>query len=63
MLMAAGPLVGYFLGAWIDRKLGTAPYLTYFFVVLGLAAGVRETALILRKANQDPNERPGRDKR
>jgi ATP synthase protein I len=53
MILAAAPLVGYFLGRWIDRRFGTEPWFTMIFLVIGLVAGVRETILILRKANKD----------
>jgi ATP synthase protein I len=53
MILAAAPLVGYFLGRWIDRRFGTEPWFTMIFLVIGLVAGVRETILILRTANKD----------
>jgi ATP synthase protein I len=33
--------IGYLLGAWLDRKLGTQPYLTLTCLLLGIAAGFR----------------------
>ena len=55
MMLAVSPLVGYFLGRWIDRRFGTEPVFSFILLMLGLAAGVRETILILRKA-QDPKD-------
>jgi len=52
MILGAAPLVGYFLGHWIDGWLHTDPWFTYVFLGFGLVAGVRETILILRKASQ-----------
>jgi ATP synthase protein I len=54
MILAAAPLVGYFLGQWLDRKIGSAPVFTFLGVGLGLVAGVRETIVIVRKASKDP---------
>jgi len=32
--------LGWWVGQWLDRQLGTAPWLTILFVLFGLAAGV-----------------------
>lgn len=48
-LLASGPLIGYFLGDWLDGKLDTGPYLMVGGVVLGLAASIRETIRLLRR--------------
>ena len=53
MLLAASPLVGYFLGRWIDGKLNTEPWFEFVMLAIGFAAGVRETVLILRKVSRD----------
>jgi F0F1-type ATP synthase assembly protein I len=53
MILAAAPLVGYFLGQWLDRKVGSAPVFAFLGIGLGLVAGVRETIVIVRKASQD----------
>jgi F0F1-type ATP synthase assembly protein I len=31
--------IGYFWGKWLDRVFATAPWLTYIFSVIGVAAG------------------------
>jgi F0F1-type ATP synthase assembly protein I len=33
-----GALLGYLLGAWLDRRFGTYPVLTLLMLLLGLAA-------------------------
>jgi hypothetical protein len=55
MILAAAPLVGYFLGRWIGGKLGMELFLSLLGLGLGLVAGVRETVVILRKASRDPD--------
>lgn len=35
-------VIGYFLGAWLDRKLGTSPWMVVIGVLLGTAAGFLE---------------------
>jgi ATP synthase protein I len=53
MLLAASPLVGYYLGRWIDGRLHTEPWFSFVMLAIGFAAGVRETVLILRKVSKD----------
>ena len=48
MLLLTGSLVGYFIGAWLDARWGTDPWLMVVFIVLGFVAGVRETIRIIR---------------
>ena len=31
--------IGYFWGRWLDRYLGTAPWLMYLFAFFGIVAG------------------------
>ena len=39
MVLVASLLVGYFIGNWLDGKLGTGPWLMVSGVFLGTAAG------------------------
>lgn len=39
--MAASVAVGYFLGDWLDSRLGTKPWLTIIMFLLGTAAGIK----------------------
>lgn len=46
----------FFVGRWLDRQLGTEPYLTFFFLLIGIAAGFRNMyTLIMRYVK---NEKP-----
>jgi hypothetical protein len=38
--MAVGALLGYFVGAWLDRRYGWGGYGTLGGVMLGVAAGM-----------------------
>jgi ATP synthase protein I len=53
MLMAAGPLVAYFIGNWIDNWLDTKPWFTALFLILGFVAVGKEIYNIVRKVNKD----------
>jgi ATP synthase protein I len=50
-LMAVPPIAGLLIGRYLDKKLNAYPVLTIIFMLLGFAAGVREVALVIRKAN------------
>ncbi len=56
-LMLAAPLVGFFVGRWIDGKLGTAPYLTALGALLGVAAAGVEIYRIVKKASAIDKEK------
>jgi F0F1-type ATP synthase assembly protein I len=58
-LLVAGPLVGFLLGRWLDRRFATEPKLTIVGVILGFVAAGRETFVILRRVQ----EMEERDKR
>ena len=44
--------VGYFGGRWLDGKFGTEPWLQWFGLALGLAAGVRSLYRVVRRAKK-----------
>ncbi len=52
-LMAVGPIIGYFIGRWIDNWLGTTPWLMVVFIFLGFAAAGKEIYNIVRKVNKN----------
>lgn len=52
MMMAAGPLVGYFIGSWLDRWLGTS-WISVVLAILGLVAGVNETIRVIKIIQRD----------
>jgi ATP synthase protein I len=43
----------FFLGVWLDRKLGTDPYLTLIFLLIGIVAGFRNMYLLIKRAGTD----------
>lgn len=42
-----------FLGVWLDRKLGTDPYLTLIFLLMGIVAGFRNMVLLIKRSFKD----------
>jgi F0F1-type ATP synthase assembly protein I len=41
---------GYFLGFWLDKKLGTSPYLSLVGLFLGISAGFYQLYKIAKRA-------------
>jgi len=58
--LAIAIVVGYFGGRFLDDWLGSAPYLTYFGLVLGIVAGFRNLFQLAQTAqkNADTNTPP-----
>ncbi|MBS0634363.1 MAG: AtpZ/AtpI family protein [Verrucomicrobia bacterium] len=48
-ILAVPPIVGWFIGSYLDGLLGTSPWIMYFLVVLGLVAGIRELYRIIQE--------------
>ena len=51
-LLVAGPVVGYLLGDWLDRKFGTS-WLTWVCLLIGFAAAGRQIYLIARRIQEE----------
>jgi ATP synthase protein I len=49
-LLAAAIVVGYFVGGWVDRRFGTAPWGMAAGLFLGAAGGFVELFRLLREA-------------
>ena len=46
----------FFLGNWLDSKLGTEPYLALLFLLIGIAAGFRNMYVLIKRYIK--NEKP-----
>jgi F0F1-type ATP synthase assembly protein I len=49
IIMLAAPAVGYFIGQYIDRLLGTERVMVVVFLLLGVAAGGVETYRLIKQ--------------
>ncbi len=49
MVLAAGPLVGFWIGQWIDRRFGSEPWGVVIVALLGLAAGIKQVVHMIRQ--------------
>jgi F0F1-type ATP synthase assembly protein I len=52
-LLIVSPLVGFFLGGWLDKRFGTTPWLTIAGLVLGFVAAGRETYRIYKRYQEE----------
>ncbi len=57
--VAFAPFIGIAIGVFLDLKLGTGPYLTIVFLIVGIAAGGLN---YYRFAKQQQEEDKGRKK-
>jgi ATP synthase protein I len=55
--LVSATFVGLAMGYWLDRWLGTSPWLLLVFLVLGIVAGFRNVLVEVRKIQRaDRNE-------
>jgi ATP synthase protein I len=47
----------FYLGRWLDRQLGTEPYLTLLFLLIGIAAGFRNMYLLVKRYIKETDQR------
>ncbi len=53
VVLVAGPAIGFFIGDYIDRKFGTAPWFMFFFIAIGFVASIRQTIEFINKASNN----------
>ena len=57
MSIAVAVAIGLFIGWWLDERLGTRPYLTIIFFLLGVgAAGTNVWRAVRRELDRDKAE-------
>jgi ATP synthase protein I len=59
--LSLSTVVGLLGGSWLDKKLGTAPYLMIVGLILGVTAGFRSLIATARRANKDANRDANKD--
>ena len=53
VVLLSGPVIGYFIGIYLDKRWGTAPWLMIFFLIIGFIASVRQTIAVITKAGSN----------
>ena len=48
-VLAIPPIIGWFVGKWLDSLFYISPYLMYVFMILGFVAGIREVYRIVKR--------------
>ena len=57
IVLLVGPLVGFFIGGWIDQKFRLYPWFTVLFLILGFVASGREVTRLLKQVLRDENKK------
>jgi F0F1-type ATP synthase assembly protein I len=52
-MLAVPPIAGLLIGRFIDNRIHTTPVFTIILMVFGFAAGIKEVAGVLKKANAE----------
>jgi ATP synthase protein I len=50
--LVVSTFVGLAIGYGLDKLLGTSPYLTFIFLIIGIIAGFRELVRVARKQDR-----------
>jgi len=50
--IALSIVLGLAIGVYLDRRFETGPYMTLLFLVLGVVAGFRNIALVIKKTRK-----------
>jgi ATP synthase protein I len=53
VMLLSGPLIGFLIGNYIDKRFGTAPWFMVLFVCIGFVASIRQTIAIIKKASNN----------
>jgi len=56
IILLVGPVVGFFLGGWIDRKSHLYPWFTIILIGLGFVASGREVVRLLKEVSESGDE-------
>ena len=54
--MVLATLVGYWIGAWVDERLASEPWATVFFLIVGVAAGIKRLVTVVRRALREDGD-------
>ena len=57
MILAMAPVVGGAIGWAADRVFGTRPVFTLVFLLVGFAAGIRETWSLIRRESSEEDRK------
>jgi len=55
--VAFAPFIGIAIGVFLDSKLGTFPYLTIIFLIIGITAGALNYYRFAKQQQQEDEDR------
>lgn len=61
--MAISVVIGLVIGAFLDKRLKTGPWLTLLFLMLGFAAGLRSLIRAALKSQREMNNEEESDRK
>lgn len=54
--MVAASVIGLFIGYYLDKWLGTSPWMTLIWLGIGIASGFRNIFILTRRALREQNQ-------
>ena len=59
--MVAASFIGLFIGVYLDKWLGTSPWMTLIWLGFGIASGFRNIFILTRRALREEEEEDQKD--
>jgi len=53
VILVVAPLLGYYLGNWVDRRLGTGKIFMIIGLALGFGAAAKEIYQLIKKGSEN----------
>lgn len=57
LMLGVAVVIGWWLGRWVDRRVHTTWIFQAIGIAIGMAAGIRETVTLVRRASKELDER------
>ena len=61
--MVAASFIGLFIGYYLDKWLGTSPWMTLIWLVIGIISGFRNIFILTRRAMRQMEEEEEQDQK
>jgi F0F1-type ATP synthase assembly protein I len=55
-MMVVGPVLGWLLGSWLEKRWGHDPWFSTGGAVLGTVAAFRQVIMVLQRAEEPPED-------
>jgi len=61
--MVASSFIGLFIGYYLDKWLGTSPWMTLIWLVIGIISGFRNIFILTRRAVRELEQDEAQDQK